>query len=135
MAGKSNVSKQRDDDTVRAPKEDGMCGANLGPRPREGLGQSRLPWRDSQQQCSRAGSHSSVLLAKTAPGEGNGNPLQYSCLENPMDRGAWRAVVHRVAKGQSRPKRLSTMKTETSKPNSRHSLIASSEPSTGPDTR
>ena len=32
------------------------------------------------------------------PGEGNGNPLQYSCLENPMDRGAWQATVHRVAK-------------------------------------
>ena len=31
-------------------------------------------------------------------GEGNGNPLQYSCLGNPMDRGAWRAAVHRVAK-------------------------------------
>ena len=31
-------------------------------------------------------------------GEGNGNPLQYSCLENPMDRGAWRATVHRVGK-------------------------------------
>ena len=30
-------------------------------------------------------------------GGGNGNPLQYSCLENPMDRGAWRAIVHRVA--------------------------------------
>ena len=32
-----------------------------------------------------------------SPGEGNGNPLQYSCLENPMDRGAWWATVHRVA--------------------------------------
>ena len=31
------------------------------------------------------------------PGEGHGNPLQYSCLENPMDRGAWRAAVHGVA--------------------------------------
>ena len=31
----------------------------------------------------------------------NGNPLQYSCLENPMDRGAWQATVHRVAKGQT----------------------------------
>ena len=30
------------------------------------------------------------------PGEGNGNPLQYSCLENPMDRGAWQAAVHGV---------------------------------------
>ena len=33
-----------------------------------------------------------------SPGEGNGNLLQYSCLENPMDRGAWWATVHRVAK-------------------------------------
>jgi len=32
------------------------------------------------------------------PGEGNGYPLQYSYLENPMDRGAWRAIVHKVAK-------------------------------------
>ena len=32
------------------------------------------------------------------PGEGSGNPLQYSCLENPMDRGAWRATVHEVRK-------------------------------------
>ena len=33
-----------------------------------------------------------------SPGEGNGNPLQYSCLENPMDRGAWRATVHGITK-------------------------------------
>ena len=33
-----------------------------------------------------------------SPGGGNGNPLQYSCLENPLDRGAWRAPVHGVAK-------------------------------------
>ena len=33
-----------------------------------------------------------------SPGEGHGKPLQYSCLENPMDRGAWWATVHRVAK-------------------------------------
>ena len=36
-----------------------------------------------------------------SPGEGNGNPLQYSCLENPMDRGAWRATIHGVAKSQT----------------------------------
>ena len=35
-----------------------------------------------------------------SPGEGHGNPLQYSCLEKPMDRGAWRATVHRVSKSQ-----------------------------------
>ena len=36
------------------------------------------------------------------PGEGNGYPLQYSCLEYPMDTGAWRATVHRVAKSRTR---------------------------------
>ena len=36
-----------------------------------------------------------------SPGEGNGYPLQYSCLENPMDRGAWRAAVHGVAKSRT----------------------------------
>ena len=37
-------------------------------------------------------------LVGKIPGEGNGNPLQYSCLEHPMDRGAWQATVHRAAK-------------------------------------
>ena len=36
-----------------------------------------------------------------SPGEGNGNPLQYSCLENSMERGAWQAAAHGVAKGQT----------------------------------
>ena len=36
-----------------------------------------------------------------SPGGGNGNPLQYSCLEDPMDRGDWRATVHRVTKSQT----------------------------------
>ena len=36
-----------------------------------------------------------------SPGEGNGNPVQYSCLENPMDRGAWRATVHGVTKSRT----------------------------------
>ena len=36
-----------------------------------------------------------------SPGGGHGNPLQYSCLENPMDRGAWWATVHRVAKSHT----------------------------------
>ena len=43
-----------------------------------------------------------------SPGEGPGNPLQYSCLENPMDRGAWQAIVHRVAQSRTQLKRLST---------------------------
>ena len=37
-----------------------------------------------------------------SPGEEDGNPLQYSLLENPMDRGAWQAVVHRVTKSRTR---------------------------------
>ena len=43
-----------------------------------------------------------------SPGGGHGNPLQYSCLQNPMDRGAWWAIVHRIAKRQTRLKRLNT---------------------------
>ena len=41
-------------------------------------------------------------------GRGHGNPLQYSCLKNPMETGAWWATVHRVAKSQIQLKRLST---------------------------
>ena len=36
-----------------------------------------------------------------SPGEGSGNPLQYSCLGNPMDRGTWQAIVHKVAKSRT----------------------------------
>ena len=43
-----------------------------------------------------------------SPGGGHGNPLQYSCLENPMDRGAWWAIVHRVAKSQTQLKQHNT---------------------------
>ena len=43
----------------------------------------------------------SILGSERSPEEGNGSPLQYSCLENPMDRGAWQTTVHRVAKGST----------------------------------
>ena len=49
----------------------------------------------------------SVPGLRRSPGEGNGSPLQYSRLENPMDRGAWWATVHRVTKSWTRLKRLS----------------------------
>ena len=42
----------------------------------------------------------SILGSGRSPGEGHGNPLQYSCLENPMDRGAWRARVHRFVQSE-----------------------------------
>ena len=44
----------------------------------------------------------------SSPGEGNGNLFQYSCLENPMERGAWEAVIHRVTKSRTQLKKLST---------------------------
>ena len=50
-------------------------------------------------QSTEASASASVLLMNT--GVGNGNPLQYSCLENPMDRGLWQATVHEVAKSQT----------------------------------
>ena len=43
-----------------------------------------------------------------SPGGGHGNPLQYFCLENPRDRGAWQATVHGVAKTQTRLKQLNS---------------------------
>ena len=50
----------------------------------------------------------SIRGSERFPGGGHGNPLWYSCLENPVDRGAWRATVHRVEKSQTQLKRLST---------------------------
>jgi len=47
-----------------------------------------------------------------SPGKGNDNPLQYPGLENPMDRGAWWAIVHGVAQSQTRLKRLSSNSSE-----------------------
>ena len=49
-----------------------------------------------------AGDLGSIPGSRRSPGEGNGNPLQYSCLENRMDRGAWWATVHGVAKSRTR---------------------------------
>ena len=49
-----------------------------------------------------AGHVGSIPESERSPGEGNGNPLQYSCLENSVDRGAWEATVHRVPKSWTR---------------------------------
>ena len=56
---------------------------------------------DANQSACNAGDLGSVPESGRCPGEGNGKPLQYSCLENPMDRGAWWAIVHGVAKNQT----------------------------------
>ena len=57
---------------------------------------------DGKASACNAGDLGSIPGLGRSPGEGHGNPLQYSCLENPMDRGAWRATVHGVTKSQTR---------------------------------
>ena len=57
---------------------------------------------------ANAGDASSIPGSRKSSGEGYGNPFQYSCLENPKDRGAWWAIVHRVTKSQTQLKRLGT---------------------------
>ena len=53
---------------------------------------------DGKESACNAEDPSSILGSGRSPAEGNGNPLQYSCLGNPMDRGAWWATVHGVSK-------------------------------------
>ena len=53
---------------------------------------------DGKESVHDVGDWSSIPGLGRSPGEGNGNPLQYSCLENPMDRRPWQATVHGVAK-------------------------------------
>ena len=52
---------------------------------------------DGKESACNVGDLDSIPGLGGSPGEGNGYLLQYSCLENPMDRGAWRAIVHGVA--------------------------------------
>ena len=56
---------------------------------------------DSKEYVCNAGDPGSVPELGMPPGEGNGSPLQYSCLENSMDRGAWQAIVFGVTKSQT----------------------------------
>ena len=64
----------------------------------QGLSSFRLP----HQSACNAGDLGLIPGSGRSPGEGNGNLLQYSCLENPMDRGAWPATVHDTAKSRTR---------------------------------
>ena len=56
---------------------------------------------DSKASAYNVGDLSSIPGLGRSPGEGNGNPLQYSCLKNPMDQGAWWATAHGVTKSQT----------------------------------
>ena len=68
--------------------------ASLAPPP-------EVPRWLSESACN-AGDLDSIPGPGRSPGEGKGCPLQYSCLENPMDRGAWRALIHGVARRLSK---------------------------------
>ena len=65
-----------------------MCNANMS-FPHSSVGKESI--------CN-AGDPGLIPVSGRFPGEGNGNPLQYSCLENPMDRGAWWATIHGVVR-------------------------------------
>ena len=75
----------------------------------------KIPWTEEPGRLRSMGSRrvghdwaTSLSLSLSCIGEGNGNPLQCSCLENPRDGGAWWAAVYRVAQSQTRLKRLSS---------------------------
>ena len=75
----------------------------------------KIPWKEEPgrpQPMGQEESHATELLhfpfSLSCAGEGNGNPLQCSCLENPRDSGAWWAAVYGVAQSQTRLKRLSS---------------------------
>ena len=79
-------------------------GRSLG----EGVGYSRAPvfmgfpgGADSKESTCNVGNLGLIPGLGRSPGGGHGNPFQYPCLKNPMDRGAWRATVHGVTKSQT----------------------------------
>jgi len=55
---------------------------------------------DGKESACYAGDTNLIPGLEISPGEGNGNPLPYSCLENPMDRGDWQARVHGIAESE-----------------------------------
>ena len=71
-----------------------------------GASQMALVVKNVPANAGDARDASLIPASGRSPGEGNGNSLQYSCLENPLDRGAWRATVHRVTKNWKGLKRI-----------------------------
>ena len=57
---------------------------------------------DGKESACNVGELGSIPELGRSPGEGNGNLLQYSCLEKSMDRGAWQAIIHSIAQSQTR---------------------------------
>jgi len=71
------------------------------------LNKPQTSWCSGKESACQAGDKGSILELGRSPG-GDGNPLQYSCLENPMDRGAWRVTVHGVTESDT-TEQLSTV--------------------------
>ena len=69
-----------------------------------GASQVALVVKNPPAKAGDIGDTGSLASSGRSPEGGHGDPLQYSCLENPMDRGAWRATVHRVAKSRTQLK-------------------------------
>ena len=89
-------------------KELGGGGACAHLRPSEMRVLEITKGSDGKDSPCSSGDPGSISRSGRCPGEGNGNPLQYSGLENPTDRGAWWATVHRVAKNQTRLSNIHT---------------------------
>ena len=77
-------------------------GHNLVTKPPPWVYLGLLWWLIGKESACNAGDAGSILGLGRSPGGGHGNSLQYFCLENPIDRGAWRARVHGVVKSQTR---------------------------------
>ena len=78
--------------------------------PREAIAASqvKLIVKNPLANAGNVRDESSIPGSRRSPGEGHGNPLQCSCLENPMDKGAWQATIQRVTKSWAQLKQLST---------------------------
>ena len=99
-----------------------VCGSEKAMAPHSSTLAWKIPWTEKPGRLQSMGSlrvgHNSVtslLLFTSCIGEGNGNPLQCSCLENPRDGGAWWVVVYGVAQSRTRLKRLSSSSSRLSK--------------------
>ena len=96
---------------IREETVDNLAGKYGGNDCNGFIGNQREKWKsllgfpggsDDKASACNAGDPGSISGSGRSPAEGNGNPLQHSCLENSMDEGAWWATVHGVAKRQTR---------------------------------
>ena len=118
-----NIKKRKESRSPTAHGSTASTGAEAGGHGNVKTGRSGFPpsylsrghvtFRASQEALvaknspAKARNAGSIPGSGRSPGRGHGNPLQHPCLENPMDRGAWQATVHRVSQSQTRLKRLS----------------------------